>query len=133
MADVRKAFVRDGVVHAVYFDDEATLSTKLAPIAAHLIECDETVQPNWLYRDGSFIDPVTLLPAPTVRQKRKVAYFEELRVEEGDDPLTVLGDQFDKVLAQVEAIRAAVSVPRTTDFNALITTVLAIKARLPKP
>lgn len=133
MADVRKAFVRDGIVHSVYFDSEWVIAEKLAPIADYLVDCDETVQPGWLYLDGVFTDPATLLPPPTARQKRRAAYFEALAVEAGDDQVTVLGDQVDKIIAQVEAIRAAVGTARTPEFDALIKTVVAIKTRLPKP
>lgn len=132
MANVRKAFIRDGVVHAVYFDDADTIAAKLAPIADALVDCDETVQANWLYREGVFTDPATLIPPPTTRQKRRAEYFEALRVEGGDDQLTVLGDQVDKIIAQVEAIRVAAGASRTAEFDALIKTVAAIKAKLPK-
>lgn len=133
MADVRKAFVRDGVVQSVYFDDADTIAAKLAPIADALVDCDETVQANWLYREGVFTDPATLIPPPTTRQKRRAEYFEALRVEVGDDQITVIGDQVDKILAQIEAIRSSVGVPRTAEFDALIKTIAAIKAKLPKP
>lgn len=133
MADVRKAFVRDGVVHAVYFDAADTIAAKLAPIADDLVDCDETVQANWLYRDGAFVDPASLIPPPTTRQKRRAEYFDALRVEGGDDQITVLGDQVDKIIAQVEAIRVAAGAARTAEFDALIKTVASIKAKLPKP
>lgn len=133
MADVRKAFVRDGIVHSVYFDSEWVIAEKLGPIADYLVDCDETVQPGWLYQGGEFIDPASLLPPPTTREKRRAAYFETLRVEDKDDALTVLGDQVDKIIAQVEAIRATVGASRTPEFDALIKTVVAIKAKLPKP
>lgn len=133
MAEIRRAYVRDGVVQSVYFDDEAVIATKLAAISGDLVACDEATQSGWLYAAGDFVDPASLLPPLSVRQKRRAEYFEALRVEPGDDQLTVLGDQVDKILQQIEVIRAAAGVARTPEFDALIKTVIAIKTRLPKP
>lgn len=133
MANVRKAFIRDGVVHAVYFDDADTIAAKLAPIADALVDCDETVQANWLYREGVFTDPATLIPPPTTRQKRRAEYFVALRVEDGDDQLTVLGDQVDKIIAQVEAMRAELGAKRTAEFSDLLSKLIAVKTKFPKP
>lgn len=132
MADVRKAFVRDGVVQSVYFDDEETIAGKLAPIADDLVACDDAVQAGWLVIDGAFVDPATLVPPPTTRQKRRAEYFEVLRVEAGDDQLTVLGDQVDKLIAQVEAMRSELGAKRTADFSDLLTKLLAVKTKFPK-
>lgn len=133
MANVRKAFVRDGVVHCVYFDDETTLAEKLAPIASDLVDCEETVQPGWLHDGSAFIDPASLIPPPTTRQKRRAEYFEVLRVEAGDDQITVLGDQVDKLIAQVEAMRAELGAKRTAEFSDLLTKLVAVKTKFPKP
>lgn len=133
MADVRKALVLDGLVHNVYAVDQSVIDAKLDPVKPHLIDCDDAVRPGWLHRDGAFIDPASLVPLPTSRQKRREEYFDALRVEPGDDQLVVLGDQVDKIIAQIEAMRAELGAKRTADFTDLLAKIVAIKAKFPKP
>lgn len=100
-------------------------------ISSRMVACGADVQPGWLYRDGLFIDPATLVPEPTVRQKRRAAYFEAFRTEDRDDHLVVLGDCVDKLIAQIAAVVPAGQ--RTPEFAELLTKVLQIKAQFPKP
>lgn len=125
------ALVIDGKVHNVYRD--VASADDFPAIADRLVECPPDVGVNWSYDGSSFVDPVSLLPPPTTRQKRRAEYFAALKVEPLDDQITVLGDQVDKILAQLETIRVATGVARTAEFDALLETVKAIKLKHPKP
>jgi hypothetical protein len=69
------------------------------------------------------------------RQRRAERYITDLAKPEEPSPsfMTTTGDTLDTVIAQVEAIRAAVGAARTTDFAAMLQKILAIKTELPKP
>jgi hypothetical protein len=71
-------------------------------------------------------------PPPTYRELRALAYRDELGKESGDF-IKTLGDVLDVVLAQVEADRVHAGANRTPEFNGLVTKVMQIKSRYPKP
>lgn len=92
------AQVIDGVVHNVYRNVASQAS--LPAIAHQLVECPETVRPNWPYRNGSFVDPTTIVREP-----------EPLRA-------TV------ELAAVVEQVAALVpKASRTAEFDALVSAV----------
>lgn len=154
------AHVIDGVVQNVYpgIDDPATQLAALHD-AGVLFDCSEAVKPGWLHNGADFQSPPDA-PDPTVRQKRREAYFDALRVESGDDQITVLGDQVDKILAQVGLMKGVLDtlvqqlanvspeIQRSASFAALLAAgaagtitpelaalaakIQAVKARLPK-
>lgn len=131
MADY--AHVLDGCVMNVYRGiSDPAVDLPALHAAGVLVAADPGVEPGWRDDRGTLVAP----PAPpesTTRGKRRAEYFAALKVEPGDDQITVLGDQVDKIIAQVEAIRVAAGAARTAEFDALIKTVAAIKAKLPKP
>lgn len=127
------AHVLNGVVENVYRDvEDPAAQLPALHLAGVVFACDAEVERFWRYADGVFSAPPAP-PEPTAREKRRREYFAALKVEPGDDQLTVLGDQVDKIIAQVEAIRVHAGASRTAEFDALIKTVAAIKAKLPKP
>lgn len=69
-------------------------------------------------------------PSLTDREKRALAYHEELAVVPTDDRITVIGDTLDKLIAQI----ASMTTPgqRTPEFAELLAKVAAIKTRIPK-
>lgn len=76
-------------------------------------------------------EALAALDATAYRRERKAAYVAEL----GQAPVfdETVGDVLDTLIAQVEAMRLAAAVPRTTAFDAMMTKIGAIKARYPKP
>lgn len=128
MAEIIRAHVRGGIVLNVYRADEEVIAEKLAPIAHELVPCDASVAPGFLYDGTIFIDPT---PVMSVRKRRREEYFSVLKVEPDDDPLTVLGDQVDKLIAQVFAVTTPAQ--RTAEFSDLVAKISAVKAKLPKP
>lgn len=69
------------------------------------------------------------------RAARKVRYIAELRKPVADEEPSfenTVGDVFDIVIAQVEAMRQAAGAPATPDFAELIRRIQTIKAELPK-
>ena len=71
-------------------------------------------------------------PPPSYRDRRAVAYRDTLGKETGDY-IKTLGDVLDVLIAEVEAIGQAANAPRTRDFEALLSAILAVKAAHPKP
>jgi len=69
---------------------------------------------------------------PGYRQRRAVAYRDQLGKDQGDFIKTI-GDVLDVLIAEVEAIGQATQTPRTPEFEALLNKVIAIKAAIPKP
>lgn len=104
------AHVLDGIVQNVYggISDPAAELQALHD-AGVLFECSNLVERSWSY-NGSEFSPPPSPPDPTVRQKRREAYFSALRVESGDDQITVLGDQVDKILAQVGLMKGILDI-----------------------
>lgn len=78
-------------------------------------------------RPADWVEPEPVL---TDREKRALAYHEELAVVPTDDRITVIGDTLDKLIAQI----ASMTTPgqRTPEFAELLAKVVAIKARIPK-
>jgi hypothetical protein len=68
------------------------------------------------------------LPGPTVRQQRRHEYIARLGKEPSSDPIDVIGDVLDVVIAELAARGPAV----TREFDVLLTEIAAIKSRLPK-
>jgi hypothetical protein len=74
--------------------------------------------------------PMPVAPEPTYREKRAVAYRDELGKEPGDFIKTI-GDVVDVLIAEIDALRAAK--PETPAFAELLPKVRAIKERFPAP
>lgn len=126
------AHVLDGVVQRVYDVADAEKDLPALHRAGVVFPAGDAVEVGWRYEAGAYAAPPAR-PEPTTREKRRAEYFAALKVEPGDDPLTVLGDQVDKIIAQVETTRVAAGAARTAEFDALIRTIGIIKAKLPKP
>lgn len=69
------------------------------------------------------------LPGPTVRQARRVAYVSELGKEPTADPVEVIGDVLDVVIAE---LTARDQIAATAEFGDMVRKIAAIKARFPK-
>jgi hypothetical protein len=69
---------------------------------------------------------------PGYRDRRAVAYRDTLGKDVGDF-IKTLGDVLDVLIAEVEAIGQATQTPRTPEFEALLSAILAVKAAHPKP
>lgn len=122
------AHVIDGVVQSVLPGVPSDYPVLDAIGQVHA--CDDAVTAQWVRVGDAFVDPISLRPEPTQREKRRAAYFEALKVEPGDDQITVLGDQVDKLLAQLAAIVPVNA--RTPEFADLLSKVLDVKTRVPK-
>lgn len=70
--------------------------------------------------------------APGYRDRRAVSYRDTLGKEQGNY-IKTLGDVLDVLIAEVEAIGQATQTPRTPEFEALLSGILAVKAAHPKP
>lgn len=127
MARIRRALVYDNVVANIYEDEETVIATKLAPVAAFLVECPVGVQPGWRYVGGVFTDPI---PPPNYRDLRRDAYLYELQDSVGDDAIAVTWKVLDIVVGQIAAAVPAGS--RTAAFSALLSKISEIKARIPE-
>lgn len=122
------AQVIDGVVHNVY---RGVSRAALAKIDHMLIECDASVQPNWVMKDGAPVDPETLKKPVSHLVKRRNAYHAELRDDAEDDELAIIGKILDILVAQVASTVPAGS--RTPQFVALLAKIAEIKSRYPAP
>lgn len=74
--------------------------------------------------------PNVPIPAWVLRER---AYIAQLGIHSTTNPIIVLGDVLNTLIAQVEAIRSAAGVAMTPDYQTLITKVAAIHAAYPDP
>lgn len=126
------AHVLNGVVENVYRDiEDPAVQLPALHLAGVVFACDAEVERSWRYAEGVFSAPPPP-PEMTAREKRRREYFAVLKVEAGDDPLIVLGDQVDKLIAQVEEMRAELGAKRTAEFTDLLTKIVAVKTKFPK-
>lgn len=73
-------------------------------------------------------DGWSALPGPTVRQQRRGAYIAELGKEPTSDPVEVIGDVLDVVIAEL----AERGPSQTEEFSDMLRKIAAIKSRHPK-
>lgn len=102
------AHVLDGSVVNVY-RDVVDVDAELPALKDFLHACSDLVQPGWLFNGEDFQSP----PAPpplSAKQKRRAAYFSELRDEPTDDQITVLGAQVATILDQVGLMKGVLDI-----------------------